>query len=135
MICHNHPTLQVVASSSTGGLAELLLGSVASYLIHHCRRPLAVLHTPKVAAKVAAERPPPVSPPATTSPTLKAEREAASAAAGVPAAVEGGPPPLGSARVDSGHNLLVPVDGSDESLAAVQWTLDNLYKTGGGGQQ
>ena len=34
----------VVGSQLRGGLAEFILGSVASHLEHHCRRPVAVLH-------------------------------------------------------------------------------------------
>ena len=111
--CHSLP--QVVASFAKGGLPELLLGSVAGYLTHHCPRPVAVLHMGKWAQEAA----PPVSPPATTSPTLKVEAAAAAGAAG---AAESAAP--------AGRNLLVPVDGSEESFQSCRWTLDNLYRTG-----
>lgn len=28
----------------SGGLAQFMLGSVASYVAHHCKQPVAVLH-------------------------------------------------------------------------------------------
>lgn len=28
----------------SGGLTQFMLGSVAAYVAHHCRRPVAVLH-------------------------------------------------------------------------------------------
>ena len=69
--------------------------------------------------KWAQEAAPQVSPPATTSPTLKVEAAAAAGAAG---AAESAAP--------AGRNLLVPVDGSEESFQSCRWTLDNLYRTG-----
>lgn len=38
------PSIVVVGSHMRGGLAEFMLGSVASYLTHHCASPVAVLH-------------------------------------------------------------------------------------------
>lgn len=86
---------QVLVSYSKGGLGELLQGSVATYLTHHCSRPVAVLHLRGEAATMAAT--------ATAAPT----------------GGDGG-----------GRNLLVPVDGSDESFASLRWTLDHLYMQG-----
>lgn len=34
----------VLGSHMSGGLMEFMLGSVASYVAHHCTRPVAVLH-------------------------------------------------------------------------------------------
>ena len=36
----------------------------------------------------------------------------------------------GTAAAPAGRNLLVPVDGSEESFQSCRWTLDNLYRTG-----
>ena len=67
------------------------------------------------------------SPAVTTSPTLLAEEAAARAASitkegGREEAISRGSPPA--------RNLLVAVDGSDESYGSVRWTLENLYKKG-----
>ncbi|GAX79122.1 hypothetical protein CEUSTIGMA_g6562.t1 [Chlamydomonas eustigma] len=44
----------VLSSNSRGGLGELLLGSVANYLIHKCSKPVAVLHANNNVIKAAA---------------------------------------------------------------------------------
>ena len=108
-------TSQVLVSYSKGGLAELLQGSVASYLTHHCSRPVAVLHLGGGQTAV----------PAVGGDDGGRNREGGhaeetTAAAAATAGGDGG-----------GRNLLVPVDGSDESLASLRWTLDHLYKQGG----
>ena len=39
------PAAQVVIGSHmSGGLMQFMLGSVASYVAHHCKQPVAVLH-------------------------------------------------------------------------------------------
>ena len=94
------PPYQVVVSLSIGSMAEAALGSVAGYMTHHCPRPFAVLHVGETEARGTG---PLVAPPAA----------------------------VAAARaVMSGRNLLVPVDGSEESFQSCRWTLDNLYRTG-----
>ena len=139
------PPTQVVASLSRGGLPEFLLGSVAGFLTHHCKRPVAVLHGLRDAAgRYSFEAPPPPVPvPASAVPAdstaksppggvaacptthMAADSEAAyiSTAASAPASAPG-------TETVSGRNLLVPVEGSDESLVSCRWTLDHLYRPG-----
>lgn len=38
------PLQVVLGSHMSGGLMEFMLGSVATHVAHHCRRPVAVLH-------------------------------------------------------------------------------------------
>ena len=42
----------------------------------------------------------------------------------------GGKGAQGAAVAPAGRNLLVPVDGSEESIQSCRWTLDNLYRKG-----
>ena len=170
------PPTQVVASLSRGGLPEFLLGSVAGFLTHHCKRPVAVLHGLRDAAgRYSFEAPPPPvpvpasavpadstakSPPggvaacptthmaadsaaagiATAAAAAAPATEAASApgiatAAPAPASTPGtetvsAAPAPATETVSAGRNLLVPVEGSDESLVSCRWTLDHLYRPG-----
>ena len=174
---------QVVASLSRGGLPEFLLGSVAGFLTHHCKRPVAVLHGLRDSAgrySFEAALPPRVlpvpasadstaatpaggstaaSPPGSGGAACPTHMAADSAAAGIataaaaPAAetVSAGKAPATNApasapatetagkapaatpaseTVSAGRNLLVPVEGSDESLVSCRWTLDHLYRPG-----
>lgn len=92
----------IVASRSEGGLGEFIRGSVASYLTHHCQRPVAVLHAPRHAGQ----------------------------ASGVDASAklrgfwsEVGPAP--------GHRgIVVAVDDSDQCLKALEWVVGNFYHPG-----
>ena len=98
---------------------------MASYLTHHCSRPVAVLHMSSTATREKV----PLKPPAeTTSPTLLAEEAAARAAF---ITKEGGREEAGSPPA-SARNLLVAVDGSDDSFESVRWTLENMYRKGKG---
>lgn len=38
------PPQVVLGSHMSGGLMQFMLGSVATHVAHHCRRPVAVLH-------------------------------------------------------------------------------------------
>ena len=67
--------------------------------------------------------------------TLMGKREAASTlVSDVEHKVGGGQGSSGSeekAKGHQSHHLLVPVDGSDEGLTAIKWTLENMYRDGG----
>ena len=66
--------------------------------------------------------------------TLMGKREAASDAVLVSDVEHKGQGTSSSERKAEGHqrnHLLVPVDGSDEGLSAVKWTLENMYRDGG----
>lgn len=42
--CKPCPPQVVMGSHMSGGLMQFMLGSVASYVAHHCKQPVAVLH-------------------------------------------------------------------------------------------
>ncbi len=98
---------QVITSYARGGLGELLLGSVAQYMTHHCNRPVAVLHVNKAAAAFV--------------PTYPSLSE-------VVAEARGGPDSSGGSL--EGRNILVPINDSDFSLETCRWILNHLCRKG-----
>lgn len=68
-----------------------------------------------------------------SAPATAAATEAATATAGTTAATTAATTTAtatASTEAASGRNLLVPVEGSDESLLSCRWTLDHLYRPG-----
>eukprot|EP00775_Hariotina_reticulata_P010737 gene10737-10893_t len=107
----------VVASSSRGGLREALLGSVASYLTHHCVMPVVVLHRPKESSS-------------TTEPQQASAATEESQVTWLLSATSGAPQRPKLMGKGAARHLVVAVDDSEEGEAAVAWVIMNLWRKG-----
>jgi hypothetical protein len=125
----------VLASQSHGGLGELLIGSVATYLIHATTRPVAVLHMKRskgdaTGGAAAAAVPEESAGDRTEGPAQGEAKERLGRGTVVASAVGEDVSALGKPNTLCGRSILVPVDGSEDSVASCRWAIDNLYRKG-----